>query len=79
MGTSISQISKDLNLYKSTVYRTLVTLQSRGYVNQDKRSEKYSLGSKFYLLSRNDMDNSKKLVNLVMRLTEKSARWDYFA
>lgn len=79
MGTSISQISKDLNLYKSTVYRTLVTLQSRGYVNQDKRSEKYSLVSKFYLLSRNDMDNSKKLVNLVMRLTEKSARWDYFA
>ena len=34
-GVSISQISKDLGLYKSTVYRTLATLQNRGYIEQN--------------------------------------------
>ena len=37
---SVSQISKDLDLYKSTVYRTLVTLENRGYVVQDEESER---------------------------------------
>lgn len=50
-GTSISQISKDLDLYKSTVYRTLVTLQNRGYVEQDASNETYSLGSKIYAIA----------------------------
>ena len=33
-GVSISQISKDLGLYKSTVYRTLATLQNRVILNK---------------------------------------------
>ena len=37
--TSISQISKDLDIYKSTVFRTLDTLENRGYVVQNKNSD----------------------------------------
>ena len=48
---SVSQISKDLDLYKSTVYRTLVTLENRGYVVQDEESERYSIGPKLYAYS----------------------------
>lgn len=73
-GVSISQISKDLNLYKSTVYRTLATLENRGYIEQDQRSELYSLGSKFYVLSGIAGEN-KKLSSLILpymkRLNDK--------
>lgn len=46
----ITQISRDLGIYKSTVYRTLATLQNRGYVKQNPETDKYSLGFKAYLL-----------------------------
>lgn len=49
--TSISQISKDLDIYKSTVFRTLATLESRGYVMQNKTTELYSVGPKLYAYS----------------------------
>lgn len=48
---TVTQISKDLGVYKSTVYRTLVTLQNRGYVRQNPENEKYSLGINVYVLS----------------------------
>ncbi|MDO5134765.1 MAG: IclR family transcriptional regulator [Eubacteriales bacterium] len=47
---SISQISKDLGIYKSTVYRSLATLQSRGYVRQNPQTDCYSLGIKTFTL-----------------------------
>lgn len=47
---SISQISKDLGLYKSTVYRSLATLQNRGYVKQNPLNDCYSLGIKTFIL-----------------------------
>lgn len=45
-GTSVgvSQIAKDLGVYKSTVHRTLQTLESRHFVEQDKETGKYGLG-----------------------------------
>lgn len=49
--TSISQISKDLDIYKSTVFRTLATLENRGYVVQNKNSDQYSIGPKLYAYS----------------------------
>lgn len=49
--TSISQISKDLDIYKSTVFRTLATLENRGYVIQNKVTEQYSIGPKMYAYS----------------------------
>lgn len=49
--TSVSQISKDLDIYKSTVFRTLATLENRGYVVQNKLTELYSIGPKLYAYS----------------------------
>ena len=40
----ISQIAKDLGVYKSTVHRTLQTLETRHFVEQDSQSGKYGLG-----------------------------------
>lgn len=64
-GVSISKISKDLNLYKSTVYRTLITLENRGYILQDEKSELYSLGPKFFLLGEGT-DENKELSTMLM-------------
>lgn len=47
---SLTQISKDLSLYKSTVYRTLVTLQNRGFVQQNEDTGNYFLGLKLLLI-----------------------------
>lgn len=69
-GVSISQISKDLNLYKSTVYRTLATLENRGYVEQNEESELYSLGPKFYTLS-GGTDAGKKLFEYILPYMQK--------
>lgn len=55
--TSISQISKDLGIYKSTVFRTLATLESRGYVIQNKTTELYSVGPKLYAYSERPHDD----------------------
>lgn len=43
---SITQISKDLDIYKSTVYRTLATLESKDFVEKNPETEKYGLGMK---------------------------------
>ena len=42
----ITEIAKKLNLGKSTVHRLLVTLEEKGYVDQDPETEKYKLGLK---------------------------------
>ncbi len=47
---TITNISKDLNIYKSTVYRTLVTLQNKGFVDQNPENGRYNLGVKFFVM-----------------------------
>ena len=73
-GVSISQISKDLGLYKSTVYRTLATLQNRGYIEQNVSNEMYSLGPKIYALKGSEAPE-QKLVEIILpylkRLNDK--------
>ena len=64
-GVSISQISKDLGLYKSTVYRTLATLQNRGYIEQNVSNEMYSLGPKIYALKGSEVPE-QKLVEIIL-------------
>ncbi|MGE4290625.1 MAG: IclR family transcriptional regulator [Desulfovibrio sp.] len=48
----VSQISKELGVHKSTVFRTLATLESRRFVAQDPESGKYSLGISLFALGR---------------------------
>lgn len=46
----ITDIGKDLGLHKSTVYRTLVTLEKKGFIQQNTENGKYWLGVKLYTL-----------------------------
>lgn len=50
-GKSIRELGKELNITKSTLHRTLLTLKHRGFVKQDLLTEKYSLGYQILELS----------------------------
>ena len=47
---SVTQISKKMCIHKSTVCRTLETLESRGFVRQNQETGKYWLGLSIYAL-----------------------------
>jgi len=67
---SVTQISKDLGVYKSTVYRTLVTLQNRGYVRQNPNTERYSLGFNVFVLS-SRMNQTSSLIDVISPYLQK--------
>ncbi len=46
----VTEIGSSLGLYKSTVYRTLATLENKGFVQQNSDNGKYWLGVKLYAL-----------------------------
>src|SRR5690554_3390422 len=46
----ITEISDALNLYKSSVYNILTTLEKHEFVTQDTKSKKYKLGVKLFEL-----------------------------
>lgn len=46
----ISEIAREMNEYKSTIHRTLVTLAKHGYIIQNLDNEKYGLGYKLYAI-----------------------------
>lgn len=46
----VTQISAALGVYKSTVHRTLTTLEARGFVQQNPDSGRYWLGIRLYSL-----------------------------
>ena len=48
----VTELSKRLGLAKSTTYNLLATLKSRGYVEEDPVTSRYSLGVKLLELSR---------------------------
>lgn len=49
-GLSIRELSKELDIARSTLYRILRTLQHKDFVRQDMDTEKYSLGFKVFEL-----------------------------
>lgn len=46
----ISEIAKELGLYKSTVHRTLITLENKGFIKQNPDNGKYWFGIKLYAI-----------------------------
>jgi DNA-binding IclR family transcriptional regulator len=52
----ISEISKDLGMYKSTIHRSLVTLENKGFVYQNPENEKYWLGMKLFAIGKSVED-----------------------
>lgn len=62
---SIRELGEYLNLTKSTLHRTLQTLENRGFVKQDSITKKYSLGYKILELSIN-LKSQNELRNLAL-------------
>src|SRR5256886_12160051 len=42
----VTELSKRLKLHKNNVFRILATLESRGYIEQNRSTENYRLGTK---------------------------------
>lgn len=49
----VTELSNRLKLHKNNVFRLLATLESRGYIEQNKMTEKYRLGLKSLELGQN--------------------------
>jgi len=49
-GVSISELSKELELGKSTVHRIIETMEAKGYIHQDNDTKKYHLSWKLFEL-----------------------------
>lgn len=62
-GCGIIELSKNLNLSKSTIHRIITTLKYKGYVTQNTETDKYQLGLKVLNLS-NSIINSMDLINV---------------
>lgn len=46
----VTEIAKELGIYKSTIYRTLYTLENKGFIQQNSVTGKYWLGIKLYAI-----------------------------
>ncbi len=46
----VTELSKKLGLHKNNVFRILATLEFRGYIEQNRKTEGYRLGSKIFEL-----------------------------
>lgn len=73
---SITSISQDLGIYKSTVYRTLATLENKGFVEQNAETGRYSLGVKLYImgLGINEKLGLQKIVQPYTKLLHEEFR-----
>ena len=68
--TGITKIASDLNVYKSTVYRTLATLEARGFVQKNPATEKYWLGTRLFTLGK-AVENSMGLSAIIQPFARK--------
>lgn len=62
-GYGVTQISKDLNLSKTTVHRLISTMKNKSFVSQPPNSDQYILGSKILYLS-SCLTNSMDIVSI---------------
>lgn len=47
---TLTEISKELSLYKSTVHRTLLTLEQKDFIQRDEYTGVYTLGSRVFMM-----------------------------
>ena len=72
--TSITKIANDMGIYKSTVHRTLMTLESRGFVSRNPETEKYWLGNRLFSLGKsveNKLGKQELMRPAVKQLSQK--------
>jgi DNA-binding IclR family transcriptional regulator len=73
--SGVTEISRELEIHKSTAYRLLTTLRDRGLVEQDAGTEKYRLGFGLVLLARAvraDLDILRCARPVCERLSERT-------
>jgi len=71
----VTEISRELDLPKSTVHRLLVTLQRRGFIDFNSENQKYRLGLKVFCLGavcRSQMQLAKKSVPVMRDLRDQT-------
>lgn len=74
----ISEISRRVNLHKNNVFRILATLETLGYVEQNKETENYRLSLRFILLGEalkrklNSFEEKRKAVDRIAEETGES-------
>jgi len=69
----ISELAKDLDCQKGTVFRLLSTLKNEGYITQDEENKKYSLTLKLFKIGSNmvnSLDLNKVVLPIITRLSE---------
>ncbi|MDD4438268.1 MAG: IclR family transcriptional regulator [Tissierellia bacterium] len=69
----ISQISKELNLPKATIYRILTTLRKWGYVEKTEELDKYMLGKSFIKLG-SKVSSENDITSIAVPLINKLAK-----
>ncbi|MCC3144531.1 IclR family transcriptional regulator [Halanaerobium sp. Z-7514] len=74
-GMGVTELSRELGLHKSTVYRLLDTLKYRGYLEKNEDNQKYIAGIKLFELSSrvlNDIDSRIRVRPYLEELMEKT-------
>lgn len=69
-GISISELSSELGLGKSTVHRIVETLEAKGYLNQDIQTKDYLLSWKLFELG-NTIPRKRNLFNIDGRILQE--------
>ncbi len=67
----VTELSRELHLHKSTTFRSLASLEARGFVTKDDRTQRYTLGPKILRLSAaylNSIDVRDKARPIMQRL-----------
>ncbi len=78
----VTELSKRLKLHKNNVFRLLATLESRGYIEQNKATENYRLGLKALELGQTfikQMGLLRQAKPILERMVEKSNETSYVA
>jgi len=71
---SITEISKELHMGISTVYRILTTLKCRNYIVQNRQTSKYIFGAKLFTLGYKGQ-NTKKIIKVAMPFLQKLSKY----
>ncbi|GAX89039.1 IclR family transcriptional regulator [Effusibacillus lacus] len=72
-GIGVTELAKELNMYKSTIHRVLATLTHLGYIEQDPETERYKLGYKLLEVSSrllNNLDIRREAMPYLQELTD---------
>lgn len=74
-GMGVTEISRELDIHKSTVYRLLDTLKFRGYLEKNEDNHKYITGINLFELSSkvlNDIDSRVRVRPYLEELMQKT-------